>query len=398
MKYNANTLNDVINRDGCVFIGEYPHLTIDTRIHFICGDDDCYITHDKSLERLVLTGGFCKRCTYDKALQKRIKTNNELFGRDNPFQNEEIKKKIAETNIERYGHAYATQNVDIKKKMIETNLEKYGVENTFQAEEFKDKSKETNMERFGVPFASQCDEVKQKMKETNMERYGVPFATQCDEVKQKMKETNMERFGVPYSSQCDEVKQKVKETNMERFGVPFATQCNEVKLRIKETNMYRYGVPCSLHCEENKLKTLETNRNKYGHDYPMQNPEIAERCMKASYYRKEYTFPCGKIASVQGYEPLALDILVNEGYTSDDLIVAENEVPEIWYNKDGKSHRYYCDIYITEENRIIEVKSDWTITIETGNVEEKAQASIKSGFEYEIWVFDGKGNRKIIKY
>lgn len=37
-------------------------------------------------------------------------------------------------------------------------------------------------------------------------------------------------------------------------------------------------------------------------------------------------------------------------------------------------------------------------TIETGNVEEKAQASKQEGFAYEIWAFDGKGNRKIVKY
>ena len=185
---------------------------------------------------------------------------------------------------------------------------------------------------------------------------------------------------------------------MENFNVYNIFQNEDIKNKIKEDNMANHGVEYSSQREDIKKKIEDTNVVKYGYKNPMQNPEIAERCMKASYYKKEYTFPCGKIVSVQGYEPLALDILVKEGYTSDDIVVLESEVPEIWYNKDGKSHRYYCDIYITEENRIIEVKSDWTITIETGNVEEKAQASIKSGFEYEIWVFDGKGNRKIIKY
>ena len=44
-----------------------------------------------------------------------------------------------------------------------------------------------------------------------------------------------------------------------------------------------------------------------------------------------------------------------------DLITSKKDVPKIWYSDiDGKKHRYYCDIYIPSENKIIEVKSTWT--------------------------------------
>ena len=51
---------------------------------------------------------------------------------------------------------------------------------------------------------------------------------------------------------------------------------------------------------------------------------------------------------------------------------------------------FKCDFYIKSENKIIEVKSLWTLTIERGNVEEKAQATVKAGYKYEIWVYNGK--------
>jgi hypothetical protein len=49
---------------------------------------------------------------------------------------------------------------------------------------------------------------------------------------------------------------------------------------------------------------------------------------------------------------------------------------------------FKCAFYLTRQ--IIEVKSLWTLTIERGNVEEKAQATVKAGYKYEIWVYNEK--------
>jgi len=35
-------------------------------------------------------------------------------------------------------------------------------------------------------------------------------------------------------------------------------------------------------------------------------------------------------------------------------------MPEIWYEFEDKRRRYYPDIYIKSQNKIIEVKSDYT--------------------------------------
>ena len=51
---------------------------------------------------------------------------------------------------------------------------------------------------------------------------------------------------------------------------------------------------------------------------------------------------------------------------------------------------YVPDFFIKSENKIIEVKSEWTINLRRGNVEEKALATIAAGYNYEIWVYSDK--------
>ena len=55
----------------------------------------------------------------------------------------------------------------------------------------------------------------------------------------------------------------------------------------------------------------------------------------------------------------------------------------------------YVDIYIPSQNRCIEVKSDWTYNIKTNNIALKQLAAKELGYNYEIWVYDKKGNKTI---
>ena len=102
---------------------------------------------------------------------------------------------------------------------------------------------------------------------------------------------------------------------------------------------------------------------------------------------KTYVFPCGETRKVQGYEPHALDELVQQGYTAKDIVTDCNAVPVVWwYDDDGKVHRYFVDIFIPSENRMIEVKSTYTYAM--NGVNEKAQASREAGYVYDIWVYN----------
>ena len=51
---------------------------------------------------------------------------------------------------------------------------------------------------------------------------------------------------------------------------------------------------------------------------------------------------------------------------------------------------YFPDIYIKSENKIIEIKSEWTMQLKRGYIVEKAEATVKQGFTYEFWVYDTK--------
>jgi hypothetical protein len=89
-----------------------------------------------------------------------------------------------------------------------------------------------------------------------------------------------------------------------------------------------------------------------------------------------------------------LDILVKDGYTFNDIIIKRTEVPEIWYNKNDKKCRYFCDIYIPKTNTIYEVKSTWTYKKDIDDIPLKKQACIDTGYNFELYVFDSKGVRQ----
>ncbi len=66
----------------------------------------------------------------------------------------------------------------------------------------------------------------------------------------------------------------------------------------------------------------------------------------------------------------------------------------IWYNDvNGKKHKHYVDIFIPSQNRCIEVKSTWTIQKMKDNIFLKQQAAKELGYNYEIWIYNSKGEK-----
>ena len=197
-----------------------------------------------------------------------------------------------------------------------------------------------------------------------------------------------------YSLQSKQVRQKGKETCLDKYGVEYSSQSEEVKQKIKVTCLENHGVECSLQSEEVKQKGKKTCLKKYGVEYAMQHPDIFEKCQKSAFKLKPYIFPSGKLVYVQGYEPFALDYLIYiDRIPEDDIIRNDKRVPEIWYTmeNDNKKHRYYADIYVPPQNKIIEVKSNHTYKLP--KVYEKMKACLEQGYNYEIWIFHQNGAR-----
>jgi hypothetical protein len=127
---------------------------------------------------------------------------------------------------------------------------------------------------------------------------------------------------------------------------------------------------------------------KYG-GHPNQNKEVQIKSEATSFAYKDYMMPSGNVVKYQGYENVALDELV-QLYEEENISIGRSTVPSIEYHIDGKKHVYFPDFFIPSENKIIEVKSQWTIQLRRGNIEEKAQATVKAGYKYEIWIYNDK--------
>ena len=88
------------------------------------------------------------------------------------------------------------------------------------------------------------------------------------------------------------------------------------------------------------------------------------------------------------------EIIEIDGQIEDEIKTGCKNVPTIWYNdENGKKHRHYVDIFIPSQNRCIEIKSTWTAKKKQDSIYLKQNAAKELGYKYEIWVYDGKGNR-----
>jgi len=220
-------------------------------------------------------------------------------------------------------------------------------------------------QRMRVKFRCSCGTEMVKKFEM-LKLYRLPYCEICSlKVKEKHKqETNLKRYGFINSGSVQEVKDKIKSTYHKKFG-GHPKQTVEVQEKWKATCLKKYG----------------------GH--PNQNKEVQIKSEATSYHYKDYMLPSGNLVKYQGYENLALDELV-QTYEEEDLGIGRSNIPSIDYSIDDKKHVYFPDFFIKSENKIIEVKSEWTIQLKRGNIEEKAQATIKAGYKYEIWIYNDK--------
>lgn len=184
-----------------------------------------------------------------------------------------------------------------------------------------------------------------------------------------------------------------EETNIKRYnkkgGINITEESKQKSIR---TSMEKYNVPSPNMAESVKQKKIQTNLIKRGVENPAQSIEVMECTQKNAKKYKEYKMPSGTIRKIQGYEPFALDVLV-KSYTEEQIKTDRKDVPRIKYEVDEKKKYYFPDIFLPHENKLIEVKSTWTYKCKTDNINKKAEACKKQGYNYEIWCFDAKGKR-----
>ena len=85
-------------------------------------------------------------------------------------------------------------------------------------------------------------------------------------------------------------------------------------------------------CEEVKNRGKQTSLQKYGYEHYQHNKIAAEKASKQAYKLKKFIAPSGKEIMCQGYEPFALDYLLNcLNIAEKDIVSNRKDVPDIWY-------------------------------------------------------------------
>jgi hypothetical protein len=366
---NLESLNSAIERDNAILLEEYDIVRSTTRIKFRCNCGEECIKH--ILQLVNISGAFCKKCT-------RV----------------EWTKKTKNTNLERYKVECSAQAPHIKEHTKQKMLKTYGVDNVFRAKEVREKIKNTIMEKYNVEHVSQLQEFKDKIKQSCLKKYNVDNPMKNNEIKEKLKQSVLEKYNVEYFTQTPDFKEKCKQTCLERYNVEHASQTPEFREKVVKTFIERYNVDNPNKTPEIREKIRQTCLKRYNVEYPSQNAEIMERTQKNAKKYKEYVMPSGNKIKVQGYEPFALDELVKI-YEESDIITQRKDIPRIKYNINEKQKYYFPDIYIKSINTIIEVKSTWTYKCKEDNIQEKANATKLAGYNYEIWIYDDKGNKTV---
>ncbi len=209
----------------------------------------------------------------------------------------------------------------------------------------------------------------------------------------KLKKTFLERTGEDWCSKTQEHRDKIKATSIKKFGCTHFTQNEEVINKSKETFDKLYGgqgAASPLIAEKIKSTTLKN----HGVEYAWQIPGVQDKIQASRFALKDYVFPSGRIEKVQGYEPRALDMLLLEGISEEDIVVSRQDISDligpIFYEKNGQKSRYFPDFYIKSLNLVVEVKSLFTYNgYDHDEVLLKREATIALGFNYRFMVFEG---------
>lgn len=234
------------------------------------------------------------------------------------------------------------------------------------------------LKKFGVSNVSKLASIKAKKIETCRRNFGVDNPQQSDIVRSKSIATNMKKYGGSNPRHDPRVVEKGKQTCMTLYGVDNGSKTIEAKRIISEKKLSL--TPAEKEAVSNKRRA--TCLEVYGVSNVSQSKVVHSSKLRTS-NSKIYTFPSGRTAKVQGYEPQILDELLRAGIKEHDIAVGL-DVPVISYEFEGKTRQYFPDIYIKSQNWIIEVKSLYTFNLCREQNLKKRVATKNSGYSFSF--------------
>lgn len=222
-----------------------------------------------------------------------------------------------------------------------------------------------------------------------------------EKTRDSRKQTNRERYGVEYTTQSSTMINKSKLTKKERYGNENYSNPGKTSKSWQAKSADEINVITE--------KKRHTCIDRYGVSSPFFLPNVRKKSAISNSIGREYILPSGKVIRVRGYEDEAINKLL-EYYTEFDLVLDDTltlyGLPVFMYD-DNRKHRlkYYPDIYIPKENKIIEVKGRWWWD---GNGDlkhqnrleknlKKRQAVLDAGYQYEVWLFEDRKKYRILR-
>jgi hypothetical protein len=255
------------------------------------------------------------------------------------------------------------------------------IKNEFTEEKNKiinEKRRKTTMEKYGVEYAGQMEETKKKTKE-KLSRITEDGRTYGDHIQERAYRAKIEKYGFAYNN-SEKIRSSKAAHTVERK--------NEINEKRSRTNLEKYGVESVLLTEAVRRKSLSSNAKI-----------------------KDYVFPSNRKIGVQGYEPRAINKLL-EIYTEDQIMISDAyhitkcNMPVINYKSVNRhNNTYYPDIFIPGENRIVEVKSRWwydgygrdKYKSRLENNRRKMKACTNQGYLFEFWIYEVDNTLTVIK-
>jgi hypothetical protein len=406
MKYDFERLDKYCKENNVILLDDYSSckLTKDTYIKSKCAYENCSNDVNKNFRELENAGSYCKTCIKLKSTEVRKKTCLEKYGVENVTKKDDYKSKFISPkyNYDTLKEFCDKNGIELLNDYKNVKLSAhYYVEGKCQNDECENTfNKKMHKLINTTGMCNQCifEKAKEVRKNTNLKNIGCESYFQNEDIikmnRIKIKKTMIEKYGVEHPIKNPLIKSKIENTCLKKYGHKYGIYNQEVQNKIRQTTYNKYGVKYASQNKEIKEKIIETSYKNWGVKHPMQNPEIFEKSCKNCYKSKIYKLPSGKILKCQGYEPFALNDLINSCINENDIINERTKVPEIWFfDKNNIEHRYYVDIYIPSQNKCIEVKSIYTYKKEEQNNILKQEAAKKLGYDFEFWIYDRKGNK-----
>lgn len=189
-------------------------------------------------------------------------------------------------------------------------------------------------------------------------------------------------------------------TMVEKQGKVLLTKCDEYRSNKQKLEMLcECGKPYSAvlsdvnrgkSCVDCKTAKFEsTCMELYGVRNVSHLSEVMEKIVKSGYTRKTYILKSGREIKVQGWEPEALDYLLEEKQVDEKELVFGCEIPSIPYEDvDGKQRVYFPDFYLKSIDCLVEVKSFYTFLKDLETNYCKWKSVLNHGHRFRLILLD----------